>query len=172
MKEGPLTRDVVTEKRKDPTRVLNEAWAAVPRMMTPKEAATYLGITLKVLMRLRNEGRLPYHVFGICTVRERVRYAIKDVEKFLESELSCTEGYVYVAGFGPYVKIGFSRTPKRRVIDLQVAAPERLTLYATLRANLWMEAELHQDFAAYRTCGEWFRKEGALAEWIEKGCPR
>jgi hypothetical protein len=44
--------------------------------------------------------------------------------------------------------------------------------YAVLGgAGVKDEARLHKHFAAYRLNGEWFRKEGEVAEWIEAGCP-
>lgn len=80
-------------------------------------------------------------------------------------------GIIYVVGFGNYVKIGFTAGPlPYRVRALQTACPEKLTVYATLKGDRAAETALHSRFAAHRAEGEWFRREGALAEWIEGGC--
>jgi Meiotically Up-regulated Gene 113 (MUG113) protein len=77
---------------------------------------------------------------------------------------------LYVIGFGQYVKIGITTNLDSRLAQLQI--PEELSEYA-LFVNGWRreELELHRRFAAYRVRGEWFKKEGELAEWIERGCP-
>jgi hypothetical protein len=82
-------------------------------------------------------------------------------------------GYVYVAGFGPYVKIGYTRRePDKRLDTLRTGAPEPLITYALLVGKRSDEAGLHRRFHEYRLQGEWFRKEGRLDRWIRRGCSR
>lgn len=76
---------------------------------------------------------------------------------------------VYVAGFGPYVKIGITVNVEERLINLQT--PEPMQLYALIDGWLSEEIALHKRFAGQRLNGEWFRNEGALADWIAVGCP-
>jgi hypothetical protein len=78
--------------------------------------------------------------------------------------------YVVEAPRAGRVKIGISMDPERRRRDLQAASPESLTLVATMDGSYADEMVLHERFAEYREHGEWFRLEGALAEWIEGGC--
>lgn len=75
---------------------------------------------------------------------------------------------VYIIGFGPYVKIGITTDLNMRLSALQT--PEPVKEYALLNGWLREERALHDRFAQYRLKGEWFRKEGDLAEWIEAGC--
>lgn len=75
---------------------------------------------------------------------------------------------VYIAGFGPYIKIGVSIDIPERMAKLQM--PEKVELYSALEGWITEERALHRRFAAYRLNGEWFRKEGELAEWIDGGC--
>ena len=75
---------------------------------------------------------------------------------------------VYIAGFGPYVKIGVSANIAERLTSLQM--PEHVELYAILDGWLSEELALHKRFGAYRLNGEWFRREGELADWIAGGC--
>jgi hypothetical protein len=78
---------------------------------------------------------------------------------------------IYVIGFAGYVKIGFTKWPlEYRLASIQTSCPEKLHIYATFRGSLTIEAELHRRFAGYGTHGERFRREGALAEWIDGGC--
>lgn len=83
------------------------------------------------------------------------------------------EGIVYLVGFGPYVKIGWTKdhTPHGRMYDLQTGCPETLECFGAVPGSRDLERALHGRFAAYSTRGEWFRREGDLATWIESGCP-
>jgi hypothetical protein len=79
---------------------------------------------------------------------------------------------IYVVGFDRYVKIGITeRDVQYRVAGLQTGCPEKLEIYAAFRGDLILEKALHERFAHLRRNGEWFLREGDLAEWIEKGCP-
>jgi hypothetical protein len=83
-------------------------------------------------------------------------------------------GSIYVIGFADYVKIGISADLDKRIKALQTAIPEKLTVYATIDAGENygdLEMALHARFAAFRRNGEWFSKEGELADWIAAGCP-
>jgi predicted DNA-binding transcriptional regulator AlpA len=81
-------------------------------------------------------------------------------------------GRIYVVGFGSYVKIGFTAGPiNYRIAGLQTGCPEQLSIYADLDGTVADERALYKRFSALRTYGEWFRREGELAEWIERGCP-
>lgn len=75
---------------------------------------------------------------------------------------------VYIAGFGPYVKIGVSIDIPERMTKLQM--PEKVELYSALDGWIEEERALHKRFAEYRLNGEWFRREGELADWIGVGC--
>lgn len=75
---------------------------------------------------------------------------------------------VYVIGFGPYVKIGITLNIEERMAQLQT--PEPVELYGLLDGWLREERDLHKRFAALRLRGEWFKKDGELAEWINGDC--
>jgi hypothetical protein len=87
---------------------------------------------------------------------------------FLGGSRNALLGDVYLVGFGGYVKIGFTTgSVASRVAALQVACPERLTVYGTKRGTVADELSLHRRFASLRTFGEWFRHEGELADYIK-----
>lgn len=75
-----------------------------------------------------------------------------------------------MVGFANYVKIGFSVDFLGRLKALQEGTPEVLVVYAKLPGTMADERALHKRFVQCRLRGEWFRKEGALADWIEAGC--
>lgn len=79
-------------------------------------------------------------------------------------------GTVYVVGFANYVKIGFSIDLFGRLKALQEGTPELLVVYAKIPGTMADERAFHKRFASHRLRGEWFRKEGSLAAWIEGGC--
>lgn len=81
---------------------------------------------------------------------------------------------VYIVGFGPYVKIGYTGDHfALRLRALHGGCPEKLTTYATIpNGTRALERRLHKRFAAYRLQYEWFKKEGKLADWIARGCPK
>jgi hypothetical protein len=82
-------------------------------------------------------------------------------------------GLVYVIGFGPFVKIGFTglHTVRARISHMQPSCPEPLEVYGEFEGTLFDEIRLLGHFVQHRTIGEWHRREGDLAEWIEQGCP-
>lgn len=72
------------------------------------------------------------------------------------------EGYIYVVGSGALgdpVKIGWSRTPEKRVRQLQTGSPQALRLLHKHPGPKDLEAFLHAEFADLRMQGEWFRIE-------------
>jgi len=75
----------------------------------------------------------------------------------------------YIVGYGPYVKIGYSTNLKDRLSNLQVSSPAKLNIYGAIPHDV--EYKLHHRFRTYRSRGDWFWKQGRLAEWIAAGCP-
>jgi hypothetical protein len=69
---------------------------------------------------------------------------------------------VYYARLGNRCKIGWSTNVRRRMISIQ---PEELL--AIELGGPDVEAERHEQFAALRVVGEWFRYEGSLVDHVE-----
>lgn len=77
-------------------------------------------------------------------------------------------GSIYFAGFGRYIKIGFTLgTVEDRLRNLQTAAPELLTLHATIYGTTATEADLHRRFSRYRLRGEWFQFRSPIRRLID-----
>ena len=64
------------------------------------------------------------------------------------------------------VKIGKSRDPHKRLVSLQTASPEHLTLILILDED--REQELHRKFAAYRLRGEWFERAPLIHSFVDE----
>jgi len=79
-------------------------------------------------------------------------------------------GYIYVVECGEHVKIGYSTDPRGRISNLRVSTPLDLIVLSTVEGTIEDERSLHQRFHKYRAKGEWFKREGELAEWIEEEC--
>lgn len=65
------------------------------------------------------------------------------------------------------VKIGYSTNPASRLSELQISAPNKLELLATIEGDMRTEHQLHQRFAAYRLNGEWFQMADELMAFID-----
>lgn len=106
--------------------------------------------------------------------RERIRLAAEKSQRLRDEKraaLMLSRGIVYVIGCGQYVKIGFTRgSVRRRAAAIQTGAPEPIVILREIQTEWQSERDLHERFADLRSSGEWFRREGALARWIDRGC--
>jgi len=57
------------------------------------------------------------------------------------------------------IKIGYSGTPKKRLIGLQTTSPHELILLGTIQGGLEHETAYHDKFAQYKLRGEWFKAD-------------
>lgn len=69
--------------------------------------------------------------------------------------------YVYVISDGEFVKIGYSKNPKKRLKAVQSGNPRQLKLVAKRevsgrRKAKALEKSLHKQYGCYRKSGEWF----------------
>lgn len=71
---------------------------------------------------------------------------------------------------GSLVKIGYTAgCPKRRVQSLQTGSPVKIRLAGTIPAESpELEKQIHQQFAAQRVKGEWFRRSKELMAMLPK----
>lgn len=76
--------------------------------------------------------------------------------------------YVYFArAANGSIKIGVSTDPRKRSYDLQISAPEEITMLGCVPGDKTLEASLHAAFAFCHIRGEWFRPEAPLLAYIE-----
>lgn len=84
--------------------------------------------------------------------------------------------YVYAVRFGPYLKVGLSEDPKKRITQFGFAAtkgnqPPDVRAYKAepvfaVRADLTVERVVHAILAAHRICGEWY--SAAALPWVDE----
>ena len=77
-------------------------------------------------------------------------------------------GTIYFAGYGDYLKIGFtSGSVATRIRDLATGSPLPITIYATLPGSTMAdERVLHKRFKRLRLQNEWFRMTDSLLAWV------
>lgn len=69
------------------------------------------------------------------------------------------DSYVYVIGTqwgAEALKIGFSKNPWARIVELQTAHHEKLSVLAVFKCRSHSEVDIHDILKAYRKAGEWF----------------
>lgn len=77
-------------------------------------------------------------------------------------------GWVYFIGNreNKIVKIGYSRSPKTRLKELQTGCPYKLSIIYLLPGGIKLEKLLHKKYEDYKLNGEWFK----LEKQLEKDC--
>lgn len=66
------------------------------------------------------------------------------------------------------VKIGLANDPLRRLYEIRVASVSACELISYIEGGRDLEVRLHHQFSPWRIRGEWFRKEGAVLEFVER----
>ncbi|TDR90352.1 GIY-YIG nuclease family protein [Enterovirga rhinocerotis] len=140
-----------------------------------KELASVVGIPLGELRRLSENGDVPTaaklsdcYSYNVLAIRKWIRKGGPDRHR---PKQPVRHGKVYVVASGEHIKIGFASDPGRRLASLQTASPFKLVTVAIFAGSTLDERALHRRFAGQQAVGEWFRREGELAAWIEEGCP-
>lgn len=84
-------------------------------------------------------------------------------------DLMAVPQFVYFIGTPrSFVKIGYSTFVPGRLDALRKANPEPLEVLGVMRGPVVLERTLHQRFAALWIHGEWFRREGELADLLSR----
>jgi len=74
--------------------------------------------------------------------------------------------YAIQHGDGGPIKIGLTKSPRKRLAALQIGNPVTLNGIAAWRCYREDEAILHDDFHHVRLRGEWFWPDPALVEYV------
>jgi len=78
-------------------------------------------------------------------------------------------GYVYVIGntHAEVCKIGFSKTPNKRLKGIQTGCPYPIKILYLFVGSINLEKQLHKKYSKYRLNGEWFSYTGELRAALE-----
>lgn len=152
--------------------------AIYPAALRLEEAAKYCELSIDTFLKVC--PMLPIPLAGGRWLTKRLDewlYSLPidwkaedDENDFSKSEK--LNGWIYIVGFLNYVKIGFTSKSsiQERIATLQTGCPEKLTVIASFKGSKQHEDGYHLRFAALNTQGEWFKREGELAAWIDGGC--
>ena len=70
------------------------------------------------------------------------------------------------------VKIGFSKDPQQRLLQLQIGTPHKLNLWYFFPVDLcrvkFLEDQLHRKFRYSKRRGEWFMIRPCVRKWISE----
>lgn len=81
-------------------------------------------------------------------------------------------GYVYaIEAPGGIVKIGWSRNPERRAVQIAASEQAHVTLRGYLSAEKALEGALHAAFRHARVRGEWFRLDDPAVHGFVSALP-
>lgn len=78
-------------------------------------------------------------------------------------------GCVYFIRAHDFVKIGFTVDVSKRIGGIQTGCPYPIELLFSVPGTVQTEREFHHRFRNQRQNGEWFKIEGALADFIQRG---
>jgi hypothetical protein len=92
---------------------------------------------------------------------EETTTSLKGAVDLLNQELATTKGwgFVYLMKGDSYYKIGYSKRPPQRRVDISPKLPFELQLIHAIEADnaRALEMQLHERFTEKRLRGEWFR---------------
>lgn len=91
-------------------------------------------------------------------VRALCQAALKDAPPPPPSASVQSHGYVYLLKSGRFFKIGYSKSPGRRVYEMDIKLPDPVQLIHQIQTDdpQGIEAYWHRRFADRRRRGEWF----------------
>lgn len=76
--------------------------------------------------------------------------------------------YVIVNNSNTYCKIGYSKNPKKRLVELQTGNPEKLSLLRTYDGFIALEKHIHLKYKHLKLHNEWFLYSDNLLEDLDK----
>jgi len=76
--------------------------------------------------------------------------------------------YVIVNNSNTYCKIGYSKNPKKRLVELQTGNPEKLSLLRTYNGFIALEKHIHLKYKHLKLHNEWFLYSDNLLEDLDK----
>lgn len=100
----------------------------------------------------------------------RFCHRVEETYEYLNPDVDCPDGYVYLLTAGPYTKIGRSESPDNRIETLKIQLPFPVEVAAVFPCSnhAAVEKALHTEFSDYRANGEWFQLPDWALERLER----
>jgi hypothetical protein len=76
--------------------------------------------------------------------------------------------FIYFVRSGEFIKIGQSKTWKRRIANMQIGSPHTIITLLVLIGEPKLESKLHNWFRADHFRGEWFHSGPAILAYIRE----
>jgi hypothetical protein len=113
-------------------------------------------IAVKLGLQLPQLDELKRRLMDVTLIDDNWQ-PIKWGERQYESETKKKSGYVYFIGHETGdVKIGYSKNPWARLIDINSELGEKFSVLATVRTESTSEVAVHHLLVKFRKRGEWF----------------
>jgi hypothetical protein len=147
---------------------------SLPEYYTPQDLADRLGWSIS---RVRNVARRA----GACRVIGRTMLFIDEdvaiMEAIANGELKqpppietrkySVSSHVYFFQQSNFIKIGWSKKWRTRLVTLQTSSPLEIKVLAVYRGGITLERNLHTIFAEHRVRLEWFQDRAPIQAYIE-----
>lgn len=112
-------------------------------------------------------GRRPEPASDECWCERHRRGRISARSTPILAGARLVSNFIYFIGsVGGPIKIGISKSPSRRLIQLQTGCPHRLQILAATKGNEANERALHAQFNSARLGGEWFAPVAPLVKLV------
>lgn len=142
--------------------------------LTPDEVAARLKCSVRQACRVMRAaggfyiGTLKaHHLRAYEEPIERLMSRALSLEVIALEDARVREEVVYFIRGGDRVKIGWTANVHQRLSTMAIGSPVDLTVDVLVIGGADLEAVLHVRYSRYRSHGEWFRREGELAELID-----
>lgn len=147
---------------------------SLPDFHTPEDLAELLGWPVR---RVRNVARRA----GACRILGKVMIFLDEDVAVMEAiangerkesahaatKQSGRSSHVYFVRQSSFIKIGWSKKWRSRVLALQTSSPHEITVLAVYRGGPTLERDLHAMFAQHRVRLEWFSDCSDIRAYID-----
>lgn len=131
---------------------------------TPATLAERWGCSKTTIIRMMKRGDIKRTDFPL------VRFSEDEVRRIESTDNALGPGVVYFIEANGLVKIGHTTDIIYRYRTIAATSPVPVTLIGQIPGTRADERQLHARFDAYRSHGEWFKKEGELSEFLSSSC--
>lgn len=142
----------------------------IGRILTLEEVAAALNRSPKWLRRWLNDHPVDQYGSPLCMKLGRsYRFQPHDVTN-LTRALYATDNkqrtFIYFIKAGKFIKIGRSRSWRKRMVGISTSTPHKIEVLLVLRGEDDQEGATHRQFERFRVKGEWFKDHPEIRSYI------